>query len=132
LARGAVVAIAARGALVAGRMGAGPAAVALIERARIAVAGARRAWHGETAVGSLVARVGAFRPAGAWIAGVGAGAPAADVGAVAEEAVVARRGVVRVRARAGAVASVVRARVAVAGAGGSWRPGAVLGGPRAR
>src|SRR5262249_58857915 len=69
--------------------------------------------------GGLVARVGACRSARARIAGVGAGPAAADVGAVAEEAVVARRGVVRMRARAGAIAPIVRARVAVAGAGGA-------------
>src|SRR5262245_14793322 len=105
--------VVARGGVV--RMRAGAGAVALVVRARVPVAGTRRAGGLEAVVDGLVAGVGALRPAGAGIARVHAGAAAARVGAVAEEPVVARGGVVRMRAGAGAVALVVRARVPVVG-----------------
>src|SRR5262249_27069919 len=98
------------------RMRAGAAAVALVVRAHVAVAGARRPGGSEAVVRRLVAGVGALGTAGAGIARVDAGAAAARVGAIAEEPVVARRRVVRMRAGAAAVALVVRAHVAVAGA----------------
>src|SRR4029450_4206673 len=96
----------------------GAGAVALVVRAHVAVAGARRARGIEAVVGGLVAGVGALRAAGAGVAGVHAGAAAARVGAVAEEPVVARGGVVRMQTDTRAVALVVRGHVAVAGAAG--------------
>src|SRR5262249_20208427 len=105
--------VAAGAALVPGRMLARAGAVALVECAHVAVVGARRPARIEAVVSRLVAEIRALRAARARIARVRAHAAAADVGAVAEEPVVARRGVVRVDARPRAVAVIVGADVRV-------------------
>src|SRR5437773_756591 len=112
-------AVVTRGGVVRVRAAACP--VAHVVGADVAVAGAGRPRARVAVVGRLAARVVALGAAGARVAAVRARAPAARVGAVAEEPVVAGGGVRRVRAGAGAVAGVVGADVVVTGAGRARR-----------
>src|SRR5262249_31197333 len=91
-----------------------PGAVAAVGRARIAVVLARGPGRVGAPRAGGVARTLADRPAGARIAGMDAAAArAAGVGAVAEQAVVARRRVERMDALPGTVAPLVRALLPV-------------------
>src|SRR5262249_49167533 len=105
------------------RPGADPALAVVGLRAGVAV-GARRAVRNrlrDALVMRLVAHADVALIAGTRAVARGARAATAAAGVVhgAEEAVVARGAVVRVRARAGPVADVVRTEVAVAGARGA-------------
>jgi len=101
---------------------------AVVRRARAAVVLAGRLRRRDAVVRGLVARVHALGPGRTRVAGVGTHAAAADVGTVAEHAVLARRGVRRVPTPAQAVAEVVGADVAVIGAGNRAGREAVVGG----
>src|SRR6185369_13287363 len=91
-----------------------PGAVAFVVRAFVAVGRACRPEVVVAGIGRFVARVLADAAAGAWVAGMDtAGSARAGVGAVAERPVVARSGVVGMRAGSAAIAEVVGADVAV-------------------
>jgi hypothetical protein len=110
------------------RMRAYACAIALIVGAGVVIGRAARARWLAAVVGGLVTAIVAFRSTDTRVAGVGAGAPAARVGPVAEEAVVTQCRVRGMRAYACAIALIVGADIVIGRARGAHGLTAVVSG----